>query len=116
MIKKGKNLEGGRCLKGRGGRLDFIEDRTKILKEHMEKIINEENEWDHMVKTDVVEGPLEKVTRKAVLEEMQKMKSGKATGPSKVSAEMTVASGEIGIKVMMDLCQRVLDGRKMSDD
>ena len=26
----------------------------------MEKVMNEENEWDHMVETDVVEGPVEK--------------------------------------------------------
>ena len=44
------------------------------------------------------------------------MKSGKATGPSEVSGEMIVASGEIGAKVMMDLCQHVLDGRGMPDE
>ena len=27
-----------------------------------------------------------------------------------------VASGEIGVKVVMELCQRVLDGRKMPDE
>ena len=26
----------------------------------MEKIMNEENKWDHMVETDVVEGPVKK--------------------------------------------------------
>ena len=44
------------------------------------------------------------------------MKSGKATGTSGVSVEMIVASGEIGVKVMMELCQRVLDGRGMPDE
>ena len=45
MKKEGKDVEVGRCLKGTGGRLDFIEeDREKIWKEHMEKIMNEENE------------------------------------------------------------------------
>ena len=47
----------------------------------MEKIMNEENERDHMVKTDVVEGPVEKVSCNEIAEAMQKMKSGKATGP-----------------------------------
>ena len=60
-----------------------------------------------MVETDVIEGPVEV---------MQKMKSGKATAPSEVSVEMVVASGEIGFKVMMVLCQRVLDGRGMPDE
>jgi len=41
------------------------EDRCKIWKEHMEKIMNEENEWDHMMEA---EGPVERVTRKEVVE------------------------------------------------
>ena len=91
-------------------------DRAKIWKEHMEKIINEENEWDRMVETDLVEGPVEKVVRNEIVEAIQSMKSGKATGTSDVSVEMIVASGEIGVIVMMELCQRVLDGRGMPDE
>ena len=34
------------------------------------------------METDVVEGPIEKVARHEIVEAMQKMKSGKATGPS----------------------------------
>ena len=97
-------------------RLGFSEEDTpKIWKEHMEKIMNEENEWDQMVKDDVVERLVEKLTRKEIVEAMQKMKSGKATGPSEVCVKMIVASGKIGVEVMMDLCQRVLDGIGMSD-
>ena len=66
-----------------------------------------------MVEINVVEGPVEKVGRNEIMEAMQRMKSGKATGPSEVSVEMIVASGEIGVKVMMELCQRVMDGRGM---
>ena len=77
---------------------------------------HEENEWDRMVETDVVEGPVEKVARKEIVEAIQSMKSGKATETSEVSVEMIVASGEIGVKVIMKLCQRVLDGRGMPDE
>ena len=48
--------------------------------------------------------------------QIQRMKSGKATGPSEVSVEMIVASGEIRVEVMMELCQHVLDGRGMPDE
>ena len=53
----------------------------------MEKIMNEENEWDHVVKTDVVhlQGPVEKVAHNEIVEAMQKMKSRKVTVPSEVS-------------------------------
>ena len=47
---------------------------------------------------------------------MKKMKSGKVTGASEVSVEMEVPSGEVGIKVMMELCRHVLDGRRMPDE
>ena len=67
----------------------------------MEKIMNKENKWDHMVETDVVERPVEKVARNKIVEPMQKIKSGKATGPSEVSREMIVASGKIKLKVHM---------------
>ena len=42
--------------------------------------MNEENEWDHMMETDAVKGPVEKLTCKEILEAMQKIKSGKTTG------------------------------------
>ena len=117
MKKEGKDVEGGRCLRGGDGRLGFIEeDRAKIWKKHMEKIINEENEWDHMVETDLVEGPVEKLARNEIVKAIQSMKSGRTTGPFEVSVEMIVASGEIGVKVMMELCQRALDGRGMPDE
>ena len=58
--------------------------------------MNEDNEWDHKVETNVVEGQVEKVARNEIVEAMPKMKSGKATGPSEVSVEMIIASGEIG--------------------
>ena len=59
---------------------------------------------------------MEKGARNKMMEAMQRVKSGKATGPSEVSMEMIVASGEIGVKVMMELCQHILDGRRMPDE
>ena len=37
------------------------------------------------------------------------MKSGKAPGPPQVSLELIAASGEVGIQVMAEICQKVLD-------
>ena len=43
--KDGKDVEGGRCMTGSDGRLYFSEKyRGKVWKEHMERIMNEENE------------------------------------------------------------------------
>ena len=45
MKKEGKDVEGGRCIRGSNGRLSFSEKhRGKVWKEHMKRIImNEEN-------------------------------------------------------------------------
>ena len=34
----------------------------KMITEKFGKIMNEENEWDHLIKAYTVEGPIEKVT------------------------------------------------------
>ena len=80
----------------------------------MEEMGNGVNGWGQMMETDVV-GPVKKSDSERNCGSNAKMKSGNATGPSEVNVEMIVASDEIGIKVMMDLCQRVLDGREMTD-
>ena len=69
-----------------------------------------------MVETDTVEWPVEKVAYNEIVEALQKIKSGKATGTTEVSVEMIIAIGEIWVKVMMELCQYVLDGRGMPDE
>ena len=37
------------------------------------------------------------------------MKTGKGTGPSEVSLELLAASGGVGIQVIAEICQKVLD-------
>ena len=75
-----------------------------------------EREWDQSEKAELVEGPVERVSWKEKVKAIREMKVGKATGPSEVSVEMIAVSGEIGIGVMVELCQGVLDGREMVDD
>ena len=113
MKKEGKGVVGGRCSRGRDGQLGFIEeDGVEISEEYMENTMNEENKWGQMMETNVVERPVEKVARNEIVEAMQKMKPGKATKPSDVCVEMIVSNGQIGVKVMIEPCQRVLDGEE----
>ena len=63
----------------------------------MERTMTEENEWDQNVEADLVEGPVERVSREEVVKALGKMKAGKAAGPSEVSVEMLAASAEIGL-------------------
>ena len=82
----------------------------------MEKIMKVENEWDQMVEVDMLEGPVEGVTDEEVMEALNKMKLGKAAGPSEVNMDMIIASGTFGVGVMKKLCQRVLDGEGMPEE
>ena len=57
----------------------------------MERIMNEENDWDHNVE-DVVEGPLVCVSRKEMVQAINEMKTGKSPGPSDVSLKLIGAN------------------------
>ena len=91
MEKDGKDVEGG----GSDSRLNFSKkDRGRVWKEHMERIMNEENEWDQNVQADLVEGPVERVSRGEVVKALGKMKTENTAGPSEVSVEMIAPSGQ----------------------
>ena len=64
----------------------------------------------------MMEGPIENVTCKEMAISIKVMKPGKVAGPSEVCAEMISASGEVGVGVMVELCQRVLNGKGMPDE
>ena len=59
---------------------------------------------------DALEGPVVCVCKEEVLQALNAMKTGKASGPSEVSLELIAASGCVGFYVMAELCQSVLDG------
>ena len=117
MRRDGRDINGGGYMKDKDGRLVVSEkDRGKLWKDHMEKIMNVENEWDHMVEADMVEEPVEEVTYEEVIKAMNNMKLGKAAGPSEVNMDMIMASGKFGVGVLKKLCQRVLDGKGMPEE
>ena len=117
MKKDGKDIKEGRCMRGKDGRLGFSEkDRKRIWKNHMEEIMNKENNWDNVTEASMVEGPIKNVTREEMAIAIKVMKPGKTAGPSEVCAEMISASGEVGVSVIVELCQRVLDGKGMPDE
>ena len=117
MKKDDKDIEEGRCMKGKDGNLGFSEkDRKRTWKNQMEEIMNKENDWDYMTTARMVEGPIRNVPREEMAIAIKVMKPGRAAGPSEVCAEMISASGEVGFSVMVELCQRVLDGKGKPDE
>ena len=80
--------------------------------------VGQENKWDQMMEIGIVGRTDTRDTREEIVEAMQKMKSGMATGPSEVGVEMTIASSEIEPRVYDGLVSayvgwlRVPDGWK----
>ena len=72
----------------------------------MERIKKEENDWDRNVEGVAVVC----ISREEVLQALNEMITGKEPGPSEVSLVFIVASGGVGIQVMAEICQKVLDG------
>ena len=109
-------MHGGGGKKDKDGKIVMNEkDRGKLWKEHMEKILNVENELGQMAEADMVEGPVEGVTYEEVMKAMNKMKLGKAAGPSKVNMDMIISSGKF-VVIIKKLCQRILDDEDVSEE
>ena len=62
---------------------------------------------------DVVEGLVVCVSRAEVLQALSEIKTEKAPGSSELSLELIAASGGAVIQVMVEICQRVIDGFEM---
>jgi len=65
-------------------------------KEYMEKLMNEENEWDHRILAGVEEGPADCIGINEVAAALQNLKRHKAPGLSGLVAEMIQTAGDIG--------------------
>jgi len=68
-----------------------------LWKEQMEKLMNEENEWDHGISTEVKEGPADCIRISEDVAALKKMKRHKAPRLSGLAAEMIQATLPQGV-------------------
>ena len=117
MVKKNKDAIGGNCLKDKNGKLVIGEENMKKeWKNFMEKLLNEENEWDGNVEGDKIEGPLQAISYEEVDKALRKMKCGKAAGPSGVMSDQLKAGEEVVVEQLTDLCNQILIEGRIPDD
>ncbi len=91
-----KDVIGARYVKDEHGNIKVEEADMQRWKSYFSELLNEENQYeleDHIK----VEGPILGVTVKEVEEALQKMKRGKAPGPSGVTANLLKYAGETGV-------------------
>ena len=83
------DVVGVSCLKDKSGGVKVsVNDQKKIWKEHMEKLMNVENEWSDSIDASEVDGAVRRIEVEEVRCAMSRMKIGKASGPSGVALEM----------------------------
>jgi len=117
MVKERQDITGLNCIKGASGKV--IADDKEIKdswKEYMEKLMNEENEWDHKISAEVKEGPVDCIMITEVRAVLKKMKRHKAPGLSGLVAEMIQATGDIATQWMLDLCNGIVKVGSIPED
>jgi len=109
MVEEGRDIMGSHCLNGVSGKV--IVDKKGIKdswKEYMEKLMNEENEWDHRIEATVKEGPADCIMMDEVAAALKKIHRHKASGMSVLVAEMIQSTGDIGTQWILDLCNGIV--------
>ena len=83
MVKERQDITMLNCMKGASGKV-IVDDKEirDSWKEYMEKLMNEENEWDHKIPAEVKEGPADCIRMAEVRAVLKKMKRHKAPGLS----------------------------------
>ena len=75
-----------------------VNDRKKIWKEYMEKLVNVENKWSDSIDVSKVEGAVRRIEIEEVRCAMNRMEAGKTSGPSGVAIELFMAGGDKCLK------------------
>ena len=80
-----------------------VDDGKKIWKEHMEKLINVENEWSDSINASKVESAVTRIEVEEVWCAMNRMKIRKAGGPFGVAIELFKAGGDKCLKPLTNI-------------
>ena len=87
------------CLKDEIGTVKVsVDDRKKIWKDHMEKLMNAENEWTDNIHVSKVEGAVRRIDVEEVWCAMNRMKMRKVRGPSGFAIELLKTGGDKCLK------------------
>ena len=113
--RAGKDVQHVRVFKDENGNVMVnSETMLKRWKEYFKKLINEENNRDpRKEETEVVNEEVNCVSREELNNALRKMKKGKAVGPDELPVEVWKCIGEMEIKFLNILFNRLLLGERM---
>ena len=116
--RAGNDVQHVRVIKDENGNVMVnSEAMLKRWKEYFEKLMNEENNRDPRTEeTEVVNEEVNCVSREEVKNALRRMKKGKAVGPDELPVEVWKCMGEMGIKFLTRLFNRLLMGERMPEE
>ena len=114
-----KDIVGEQCVRDDNGRIMINnEEIKKAWREHYNRLLNVEYEWNRrdLEVLEPVAGPWPCIERETVDRAIGKMKLGKAPGVSELTAEMLKASGELGVALVTDLINAIINESFIPED
>ena len=110
--RAGKDVQHVRIIKDENDNVMVNSEAVlKRWKEYFEKLINEENNREPRTEeAEVVNEEVNCVSREEVKNALRRIKKGKAVGPDELPVEVWKFMGEMGIKFLTRLFNRLLNG------
>ena len=111
------DVVGDKCVKNDKGELALTDaEKHLALKEHYERLLNEEFLWDkeNLVLEDPVIAPQPQIGRESVKSALTKIKKGTASGTVGVVTVMLLVSGDAGLERMTSLFNCILKEKRIT--
>ena len=116
--RTGKDVQHVRVIKDENGNV-MVNSKAvvKRWKKYFEKLMNKKNDIDPKTEeTEVINEEVNCVSREEVKNALRRMKKGKAIGPDELPVEVWKCMGEMGIKFLTKLFNRLLVGERMPEE
>ena len=114
----GKDVQQVRMMKDKDGNVMTDEEGVlRMWKEYYMGLMNEENERERReIDGERVNLEVESVSKEEVMENMQRMKNGKAVGPDDIPVEVWKCLGESALKFLTKLYNRTMESERMPEE
>ena len=114
----GKDVQQVRMMKDKDGNVMTDEESVlRMWKEYYMGLMNEENERERReIDGERVNLEVEIVSKEEVMENIQRMKNGKAVGPDDIPVEVWKCLGESALKFLTKLYNRTMESERMPEE
>ena len=119
MKRDNTDFVGEKCIRNDEGKLALsVDDKLKAWHSHYDKLLKEEFPWDpQSLSVELpVQGPPFNITPEMVQDAVNRMKAGKAAGPSGIIVEMIKAAGDSFIDHLAIFFNKIVFERSVPTD